>query len=126
MPARPIRPEDQATIEYTLRAGKRSQYKRTVTLAEKIAVMIVDLRGRLADEREHFEQQRKAEEEREAARRRVAELEQQLAAEKAKLQPKRKPRNGKKEPCPHGCGSFLNLGVHKAHKHPEAKTPKAA
>lgn len=51
------------TVDELLKAGKRSQIARTVRLAEKIALMVHDLRSRVADERRAAEERRKAEQE---------------------------------------------------------------
>jgi hypothetical protein len=51
------------TADELLRAGMRSQIPRTVKLAEKIALMVHDSRGRVADERRAAEERHKAEEE---------------------------------------------------------------
>jgi hypothetical protein len=73
------------TIEQILAAAKRSEFKRTIALAEKIAEQVADLRGRLNDEREAGEEARKEAAVREQARKQIAELERQLAAARAAL-----------------------------------------
>ena len=66
----------------------RSQIPRTVKLAEKIALMVHDLRGRVADERRAAEERRKAEEEKAQAHADVERLTREPAAAKARLQGK--------------------------------------
>jgi hypothetical protein len=117
-------PTDGPTLEQVLQAGKRSDLKRTVALAEKVADLLADLRGRLADERRAAEAQRKADAEREAAGAEVARLEAALRVAKAKLRgaPAQAATStagtGRStQDCP-TCGlPFSNLGVHRAKKH---------
>jgi len=66
-------------------AGKRSGSKRTVALAEKIHGLVLDLRGRLAEDRLRSEAKLAKEREKDGVRREVADLEVKLAAARAKL-----------------------------------------
>jgi hypothetical protein len=76
------------TADELPKAGMRSQIPRTVKLAEKIALMVHDLRGRVADERRAGEERRKAEEAKAQARADVERLTRELAAATARLQGK--------------------------------------
>ncbi len=88
-PAEPTTPAVQGqrgpTIDQVLAAGKRSEFKRTVALAERIAVLVHDLRGRLTDERQAAEAKRQQDAVAEAAKIEIAELEARLKAARAKL-----------------------------------------
>jgi len=76
------------TADELLKAGMRSQIPRTVKLAEKIALMVHDLCGRVADERRAAEECCKAEEEKAQARADVERLTREPAAATARLQGK--------------------------------------
>jgi hypothetical protein len=76
------------TADELPRAGMRSQIPRTVKLAEKIALMVHDLRGRVADERRAGEERHNAEEEKAQARADVERLTREPAAATARLQGK--------------------------------------
>lgn len=117
-------------IEALLREGKDSSHKNIVSLTERIAVMVADLRGRLQDERiARVERERQAAE-KVAARREVAELEKALAAAKAKLRGRTPPSQSTNVPgvtaspveyvcpeCPDTFGTAQGRGAHRAHKH---------
>ena len=111
------------SLEALLAAGKRSEFKRTVALAERIAVMVHDLRGRLTDEREAAEEKRVREEQLERTKREIAELEEQLKAKREAIRAVAKPSGSPavtvqaKQNCP-TCGlPFSNVGVHRARAH---------
>lgn len=117
-------------LEQLLREGKTSPFKRTVQLAEKIAVQLVDLRGRLSDEREHAAELRAQQEAEAEARKEIAELERKLAEAKAKLRgkhPAAAPTSTPASPQPKGeyvcpeCGDVKDTpqgrGAHRAKKH---------
>ena len=117
----------EPTIDAVLAAGKRSPFKRTVALSDKIARELDDLRGRLGDERQAAEQRRRADAARAKALTEIAQLETQLAAAKAKLKQTRheaglpggERRAGQRQ-CPDCDQSFetaQRLGVHRRWNH---------
>jgi hypothetical protein len=116
-----------ATIDAVLAAGKRSPFKRTVALSDKIARELDDLRGRLGDQRQAVEQRRRADAARAKALTEIAELEKQLAAAKAKLKQTRHEaglpggeRSTGQRQCPDCDQSFetsQRLGVHRRWNH---------
>lgn len=131
-PAEPdiaVRGERGPSIESLLQAGKRSEYKRTVTLTEKIAELIHDLRSRLTDEREASEEKRQADLVREEARRKIAALEAQLQEARSQLSGKlTRPKLGNvvhvsragsgDQSCPDcGKGGLVNVGAHRMRAH---------
>lgn len=106
-------------IEQLLQAGKRSEHKRTVALTEKIAELVHDLRGRLNDERQAAEEKQRRQAAAEAAKAKIAELEEQLKAAREQMRgtaaPSRQVHSD--QPCPE-CGlNFANVGVHRFRKH---------
>jgi hypothetical protein len=114
-----------ASAEQLIAAGKRSDAKRTVTLAEKIEEQLRDLRHRIVAERQLAEERAKREAEITAAKQRVAELERQLAAARAVLKgnaPPKPPAAGLPGDliCPE-CGrpsaSQRGHAIHRAHAH---------
>jgi hypothetical protein len=127
-PAKPPTPTSSGpTIDQILAAGRRSQFKRTVALAEKIAAELRDLRGRLVEERAIAEADRAQAEARAKALAEIAELEKKLAAAKAKLKDTRHAaglpggeRTAGAGACP-DCGELFDtaqrLGVHRRWKH---------
>jgi hypothetical protein len=76
------------TADELPKAGMRSQIQRTVKLAEKIALMVHDLRGRVADERRAAEKHHKAEEVKAQASAEVERLTREPAAATVRLQGK--------------------------------------
>jgi hypothetical protein len=82
------------TAEQIIAAGRRSPFKRTAALADKVADQLAALRTALRDERQAVEAKRREEAARESARAEVALLERQLAEAKAKLRGKPAPDNG--------------------------------
>lgn len=112
-------PTGAPSIEQLLAAGKRSPSKRIAALAARVDGQVQALAGALHDERQAAETKRRADVEKEAARREVADLEQRLAAAKAKARrtppATRVPGTGV---CP-DCGKtgLSNIGTHRFRAH---------
>jgi hypothetical protein len=111
------------TIEQLLAAAQRSPSRRILALADKVNAVVTDLRARLREERETAQ-----------ARQEIAELEDRLAAVKAKLRSRAAPTTNAQDaaaPAPEGSGEFAcpdpdcgqsfdtpqGRGAHRAHKH---------
>lgn len=103
-PSAPVIPrvDSAPTIEQIIAAGERSDSQRIRTMAERVRGQVDALRAAIAKERTDAEAKRRAAAEKEAAerrrtaehetaRRRVAELERELATERAKLRGVRTP-----------------------------------
>lgn len=109
------------TISDLIGAGKRSEVKRTVALAEKLEALALDLRGRLADERKAAIEARERQAQQAAARAEIERLQRQLAAAKAKLGG----AAAADHPCPSCPQRFTtagNLGRHRRDMHGEERT----
>lgn len=125
----PASPAAEApSFEQLVAAGRRSSLRRTVTLAEKIAAELEDLRGRLDQERRAAEEKRQRDAERAAALAEIAKLEKQLAAAKERLKSRRHELGlgggeragvgGHSCPdCPEVFETAQRLGVHRRWKH---------
>lgn len=78
-------PGPALTFEQIVAAGKRSDLKRTVQLADRIVDLVADLYDRVTEERDTADARRRDQEVKEAARREVDELKAKLAVAQAKL-----------------------------------------
>lgn len=125
-PAPVRRPDAPMDIMALLRAGKASDYKRSRALAEKIAVLVHDLRGRLADERQVMVEAQRCDAEQAKTRAKIAELEAELARQRTSLRPsKPKAKAAAKAAvpqsqcpdCPTTTETPAALGSHRYHKH---------
>lgn len=114
------------TLDQLVDAGRRSGSQRVNALAEKIAALGGELRGKLAAERAAAEAKRAALVEKETAKREVQRLERLLVEARAKVRGS-KPSAAKAvssprvlQPCPECGHEFANLGVHRSRAHREA------
>jgi hypothetical protein len=130
--------DNDTTIDQLVAAGRRSSTRRIATLAQRVHDQAATLRALLAAERSKAEATRRAEADKQAARREVERLEVELAAAKAKLRGKPAPaaptarrdtlgrriaRDATPKVCP-DCGqTFQALGPHRARKHGYRRKP---
>lgn len=118
IPARPAprqpNPNAGPTVDQILTAGRRSEFKRTVGLAEKITTLLVVLRERLHEERKSSVDRERERAQRAAALRDISDLERRLREAKA-----RAGQTGdlKCPDCPRTFGRPQALGRHRSQAH---------